>query len=264
MELVIQPTAEAASFIGANIIANLVREKPDCVLGLATGSTPLAVYRELLRMHREDGRDYSQLTTFNLDEYVGLDSRHPQSYHAFMWENLFNHINVPRERIHIPNGEAKDIPAFCREYEESIRRAGGIDLQVLGIGSEGHIGFNEKTSSLASRTRIKTLTEQTRRDNARFFGNSDDVPMHVITMGVGSIMDARQVLLLAFGSAKARAIADAVEGPISSMNPASMLQMHPVAKVLLDEPAASKLSLGDYYRWVYDHKPEWQKFVRKK
>jgi glucosamine-6-phosphate deaminase len=264
MEIVIQPTPEAASFIGANIIANLVREKPDCVLGLATGSTPLAMYRELARMHREDGLDFSRVTTFNLDEYVGLRPDHPQSYHAFMWENLFNHINISRDRVHIPDGQAKDIPAFCRNYEESIRRIGGIDLQVLGIGSEGHIGFNEKSSSLASRTRIKTLTEQTRRDNARYFGSPEDVPMHVITMGVGSIMDTRQVLLLAFGAAKAQVIADAVEGPISSMNPASILQMHPVAKVLLDEPAASKLSLTDYYRWVYDHKPEWQKFVRTK
>lgn len=263
MEIVIQPSAEAASFIGANIVANLVRERPDCVLGLATGSTPLAMYRELVRMHREDGLDFSRVTTFNLDEYVGLDPHHPQSYHSFMWENLFNHINISRDRIHIPDGQAQDIPAFCREYEDSIRQVGGIDLQILGIGSEGHIGFNEKTSSLASRTRIKTLTEQTRRDNARFFGNPEDVPMHVITMGVGSIMDARQVLLLAFGATKAQAIADAVEGPISSMNPASILQMHPVAKALLDEPSASKLTLAEYFRWVYDHKPEWQKFVRK-
>jgi glucosamine-6-phosphate deaminase len=264
MEIVIQPTPEAASLIGAHIIANLVRDKPDCVLGLATGSTPLAMYRELVRMHREENLDFSRVTTFNLDEYVGLNPDHPQSYHAFMWENLFNHINIPPEGVHIPNGLAKDIPLFCREYEESIRRAGGIDLQVLGIGSEGHIGFNEKTSSLASRTRIKTLTEQTRRDNARYFGSPEDVPMHVITMGVGSIMDAKQVLLLAFGAAKAQVIADAAEGAISAMNPASMLQMHPVAKVLLDEPAASKLSMTDYYRWVYEHKPEWQKFVRKK
>jgi glucosamine-6-phosphate deaminase len=264
MEIVIQSTPEAASFIGANIIANLVREKPDCVLGLATGNTPLAMYRELARMHREDGLDFSRVTTFNLDEYVGLRPDHPQSYHAFMWGNLFNHINISRDRVHIPDGQAKDIPAFCRSYEELIRRIGGIDLQVLGIGSEGHIGFNEKSSSLASRTRIKTLTEQTRRDNARYFGSPEDVPMHVITMGVGSIMDTRQVLLLAFGAAKAQAIADAVEGPIGSMNPASILQMHPVAKVLLDEPAASKLSLTDYYRWVYEHKPEWQKFIRAK
>lgn len=263
MEIVIQPTDQAASFIGANIVANLVREKPDCVLGLATGSTPLVMYRELVRMHREDGLDFSSVTTFNLDEYVGLDPRHPQSYHAFMWENLFNHINISPDRVHIPDGQAKDIPNFCRDYEESIRQIGGIDLQVLGIGSEGHIGFNEKTSSLASRTRIKTLTEQTRRDNARFFGSPENVPMHVITMGVGSIMDCRQVLLLAFGAAKAEAIANAVEGPITSMNPASMLQLHPTAKVLLDEPAASRLTLTEYYRWVYDHKPAWQKFVRK-
>src|SRR4030095_13719399 len=264
MEIVIQPTPEAASLIAANIIANLVRDTPDCVLGLATGNTPILTYRELARMHREEGLDFSRVTTFNLDEYVGLRPDHPQSYHAFMWENLFNHINISRDRVHIPDGQAKDIPAFCRNYEESIRRIGGIDLQVLGIGSEGHIGFNEKSSSLASRTPIKTPTAQTRRDNARYFGSPEDVPMHVITMGVGSIMDTRQVLLLAFGAAKAQVIADAVEGPISSMNPASILQMHPVAKVLLDEPAASKLSLTDYYRWVYDHKPEWQKFVRTK
>ena len=194
---------------------------------------------------------------------VGLPPEHPQSYHAFMREHLFSGINVPRERIHIPDGMAADIPAECAAYEAAIRAAGGIDLQVLGIGSEGHIGFNEKSSSLASRTRIKTLTEQTRQDNARYFGGAGDVPMHVITMGVGSIMEARQVLLLAFGETKAQAIAEAVEGPIGAMNPASILQMHPVAKALLDEGAASRLKLIDYYRWVYAHKPDWQRFVRR-
>lgn len=262
MEIIIQPTPEAASFIGAHIIANLMRANPTCVLGLATGSTPLLMYRELVRMHREEGLDFSGVTTFNLDEYVGLPPEHPQSYHAFMWENLFQHVNISRERIHIPNGMAKDIPDECRRYEEAIERAGGIDLQVLGIGTDGHIGFNERSSSLASRTRIKTLTEQTRRDNARFFGKPEDVPMHVITAGVGTIMAARQVLLFAFGENKARAVAEAVEGPITAMNPASILQMHEVAKALLDEPAASKLALSDYYRWVYDNKPEWQRFVR--
>jgi glucosamine-6-phosphate deaminase len=264
MEIVIQPNAGAASLIAANIIANKVRENPECVLGLATGSTPVPMYRELVRMHREDGLDFSRVTTFNLDEYVSLPPDHSQSYHAFMWEHLFSHINVPRERIHIPNGMAADIPGECAAYEAAIRAAGGIDIQVLGIGSEGHIGFNEKSSSLASRTRIKTLTEQTRRDNARFFGSADDVPMHVITMGVGTIMEARAVLLLAFGENKAHAIAEAVEGPISAMNPASILQMHPVAKALLDDEAAAKLSLNAYYRWVYDHKPDWQRFVRGK
>ena len=262
MEIVIQPTAEAASVIGANIIANLVREKPDCVLGLATGATPVPMYRELVRMHREGGLDFSRVTTFNLDEYVGLSPKHSQSYHAFMWEHLFAHINIPRERIHIPNGMAANIPAECAAYEAAIRAAGGIDIQVLGIGSEGHIGFNEKSSSLASRTRIKTLTEQTRRDNARFFGRPENVPMHVVTMGVGTIMEARAVLLLAFGENKAHAVAEAVEGPISAMNPASILQMHAVAKALLDDAAAAKLALNDYYRWVYHHKPDWQRFVR--
>ena len=260
MEIVIQPTAEAASIVAARIIAQLVRRKPDAVLGLATGSTPLATYRELVRMHREDDLDFSRVRTFNLDEYVALPHEHPGSYHAFMEENLFRHVNVARENIRIPNGLAADVPAECAAYEEAIRTAGGIDLQVLGIGTDGHIGFNEPSSSLASRTRIKTLTARTRSDNARFFGTVDEVPIHVITMGVGSIMDARQVLMLAFGEAKARAIADTVEGPIMAMNPASILQMHPVAKCLIDEPAASKLARLEYYRWVYEHKPPWQRF----
>ena len=258
MEIVIQPTAEAASIVAAKIIAQLVQQKPDAVLGLATGSTPLAMYRELVRMHREDGLDFSRVRTFNLDEYVSLPHEHPQSYHAFMRENLFRHINVPPENIRIPNGLA-DVPAECAAYEAAIRAAGGIDLQVLGIGTDGHIGFNEPSSSLASRTRIKTLTARTRSDNARYFGSAEEVPIHVITMGVGTIMDARQVLMLAFGEGKAKAIADAVEGPVMAMNPASILQMHPVAKCLIDEPAASKLARLEYYRWVYDHKPEWQR-----
>ena len=260
MEIVIQPTAEAASSVAAKIIAQIVRRKPDAVLGLATGSTPLATYRELVRMHREDGLDFSRVRTFNLDEYVALPHEHPQSYHAFMQENLFRHINVPRENIRIPNGLAADVPAECAAYEAAIRAAGGIDLQVLGIGTDGHIGFNEPSSSLASRTRIKTLTARTRSDNARFFGSAGEVPIHVITMGVGTIMDARQVLMLAFGERKAQAIADAVEGPVMAMNPASILQMHPVAKCLIDAPAASKLTRIEYYRWVYEHKPEWQRF----
>ena len=260
MEIIIQPTAEAASIVAARIIAQLVRRKPDAVLGLATGSTPLPMYRELVRMHREDGLDFSRIRTFNLDEYVGLPHEHPQSYHAFMWENVFRHVNVPRENIRIPNGLTADVAAECAAYEAAIRAAGGIDLQVLGIGTDGHIGFNEPSSSLASRTRIKTLTARTRSDNARFFGSAGEVPIHVITMGVGTIMDARQVLMLAFGERKAKAIADAVEGPIMAMNPASILQMHPVAKCLIDEPAASMLARIEYYRWVYDHKPEWQRF----
>jgi glucosamine-6-phosphate deaminase len=260
MEIVIQPSAEEASIVAARIVAQLVRRKPDAVLGLATGSTPLRMYAELVRMHREEALDFSRVTTFNLDEYVGLAADHPQSYRAFMGEHLFRHLNVPCERIHIPNGLAADVPAECAAYEAAIRAAGGIDLQVLGIGTDGHIGFNEPSSSLASRTRIKTLTARTRSDNARFFGSAEAVPFHVITMGVGTIMDARQVLLLAFGENKARAVAEAVEGPITAMNPASILQMHPVAKCLTDEAAARDLSRLEYYRWVYSNKPDWQRF----
>lgn len=260
MEIIIQPTPDEASVIAARIIAKLVRQKPDCVLGLATGSTPVATYNELIRLHREDRLDFSRVTTFNLDEYVGLPPSHPQSYHAFMHEHLFKHINVAPERIHIPNGMAKDVPGECAHYEETIRAAGGIDLQLLGIGSDGHIGFNEPTSSLASRTRIKTLTERTREDNARFFdGDLAQVPMHCITMGVGTIMECRQVLLLAFGARKEKAVSDAVEGPITAMNPASILQMHPVAKMLIDDPASGALRKRDYYRYVWENKPEWQR-----
>ena len=255
MEIIIQPTPEAATKVAARIIARLLREKPDAVLGLATGSTPLLLYRELAAMKL----DWHRVTTFNLDEYVGLPREHPQSYHSFMWENLFRHLNIVKRNIHIPDGNATDIPKFCAKYEKQIRAAGGIDLQVLGIGTDGHIGFNEPTSSLASRTRIKTLTQQTVKDNARFFGSEDKVPHHVITMGIGTIMDARQNVMLAFGPKKARAIAEAVEGPITSINPASVLQMHPVTKVCLDDAAAKRLKRADYFRWVYDNKPGWQK-----
>ncbi|HWF02717.1 MAG TPA: glucosamine-6-phosphate deaminase [Candidatus Angelobacter sp.] len=259
MEIIIQPTPEAASAVAARVIARLLSEKPDAVLGLATGSTPLLLYHELVRLHRKGQINFRKVTTFNLDEYIGLAPGHPESYHSFMWKNLFKHINIAPKNVHIPNGLARDVPAFCTRYEKEIRAAGGIDLQVLGIGTDGHIGFNEPTSSLASRTRIKTLTAQTRKDNARFFGTEQKVPHHVITMGIGTIMDARQCLLLAFGKHKAKAIAEAVEGPITAMNPASALQMHPTVKLCLDEPASSRMKKADYYRWVYDNKPDWQK-----
>ena len=255
MEIIIQQDAEEAAEIGARIIRKLLADKPDAVLGMATGSTPVSMYRRLIEMEL----DWSQVTTFNLDEYIGLPRDHEQTYHTFMWENLFSHINIKPENVHIPDGNASDIPKFCAEYEKAIVDAGGIDLQVLGIGSDGHIGFNEPTSSLASRTRIKTLTERTVQDNARFFDSAEEVPRHVITMGIGTILEARCNLLLAFGENKADAIASAVEGPVSANNPASALQLHPVVKVCLDEAAASKLERADYYRWVYDGKPEWQR-----
>ncbi len=259
MEIIIQPNPAAASLVAARVIARLVREKPRAVLGLATGNTPLLLYQELVRMHREEALDFSKVTTFNLDEYVGLPPSHPASYHHFMREHLFRHLNIPVDRIHIPNGMAHDIPKFCAQYEEMISAAGGIDMQVLGIGTDGHIGFNEPSSSLASRTRIKTLTPQTRRDNAETFGGEHNVPKHVITMGVGTIMDTRGVMLLAFGEKKAPIVARAAEGPMTAMVPASILQIHQTAKFLLDEPAARDLAKAEYYRWVYDNKPGWQR-----
>lgn len=258
MEIIIQKNRESASLLAADIVATLIRRDPEVVLGLATGSTPLMLYRELVRRHREEGLDFSRVTTFNLDEYRGLEPDHPCSYHHFMWENLFGEVNVQRSRVHLPDGMTKDVPATCRAYEEAIVAAGGIELQVLGIGANGHIGFNEPSSSLASRTRIKTLSRETITDNARFFGGEQYVPRHVLTMGVGTIMDCRRCLLLAFGEGKAEAVAKMVEGPISAMVPASVLQLHRRAYVVLDEASASRLELRDYYRWVYEHKPAWQ------
>lgn len=255
MEIVIQPTAADANKLAARLFAGYIRKKSGTVIGLATGSTPLALYRELIAMKL----DWRKVTTFNLDEYIGLAPDHPQSYQQFMRENLFKHVSVLKKNVHVPDGLARDIPKFCVKYEKQIRSAGGIDVQLLGIGTDGHIGFNEQTSSLASRTRIKTLTQQTRKDNARFFGSEEAVPHHVITMGIGTILEARHCVLLAFGKNKARAIAEAAEGPITAMNPASALQQHPKVTVFLDEEAASELKLKDYYRWVYNNKPDWQK-----
>ncbi len=258
MEVIIQPDPESASHIAARLIARQVREKPNSVLGLATGSTPLPLYRELVRMHQEDDLGFARVTAFNLDEYVGLDPEHPCAYARFMREHLYDQIDLPLANRRIPDGLAADVPAHCDAYEAAIRDAGGIDLQVLGIGSDGHLGFNEPSSSLVSRTRIKTLTEVTRVANRRFFPADEEVPWHVITMGLGTIMDARTCLLLAFGEAKAEAVRQAVEGPVSAAVPASVLQFHPRAKILIDEAAASKLTRAEYYRWVYQNKPEWQ------
>ncbi len=258
MEVIILPTAEEASEVATRLVSRQIREKPDSVLGLATGGTPKRLYEMLVRMHREEGLDLGRATTFNLDEYVGLGPDHPASYHRFMVKYLFSHVNLARERIHIPDGLAADVPAHCAAYEQSIREAGGIDLQILGLGSDGHLGFNEPGSSLASRTRIKTLTERTRNDNARYFGEGEEVPHHVITMGLATIAASRMCLLLAFGKAKAEAVAASVEGPVTASVPGSLLQFHPRTKVLLDTEAAALLTRADYYQWVYNNKPAWQ------
>lgn len=255
MEVCIYPAYEDMSRAAAEEVAGVLNSKPNAVLGMATGSTPLGVYQELVKMHRRGEIDFSHVTTFNLDEYVGLPITHAQSYHHFMHENFFRHVNIPPHNIHIPSGTTTNYRAFCDWYEERIRQAGGIDLQILGIGSDGHIAFNEPGSSLSSRTRLKTLAKPTIDDNARFFDKPSDVPIYAITMGVGTILDARQILLLANGAKKAEAVAAAVEGPVTGMITASALQMHPSTRVFLDNSAAAKLKMREYYDWIQYHKP---------
>jgi glucosamine-6-phosphate deaminase len=250
MRVIVEPDAEGVARTAARFVARLVRRKPGCMLGLATGGTPLGMYRELIRMHREEGLDVSHIVTFNLDEYVGLGPTHPQSYRRFMQENLFDHLNVDPRNTHVPDGRALDFDAFCQQYERMIAEAGGIDLQVLGIGSDGHIAFNEPGSSLGSRTRLKTLTEETIRDNARFFGGPEHVPRLAITMGVGTILESRQCLLLACGPSKARAIRDTIEGPVTAQVTASALQLHRDVIAVVDEEAGRLLERRDYYREV--------------
>lgn len=247
MRVIIEPDAETASRHAARFVADLVRRKPQCVLGLATGSSPLGTYRELIRLHREEGLDFSEVTTFNLDEYVGLGPGHPQSYRFFMQQNLFDHINIAGSRTHVPDGRALDFELHCRQYEQRIKDAGGIDLQILGIGSDGHIAFNEPGSSLGSRTRLKTLASETIRDNARYFGSEDKVPRLAVTMGVGTILESRRCLLLAFGPHKAVAVRDTLEGPITAQVTASALQLHREVIGVFDEAAARLLIRRDYY-----------------
>jgi len=241
VKVLIVKNYEELSLETALRIAEAVRSNPDIVLGLATGGTPLGCYRELIRMHREEGLSFSRVTTFNLDEYVGLPPDHPQSYHYYMFHNLFDHVDVRRENVHIPDGMAEDLDEECRRYEEAIKEAGGIDLQLLGIGRNGHIGFNEPGSPFDSRTRVVKLSEQTRKDNARFFNSIDEVPTHAITMGIGTIMEARRIILIASGEAKADAIAKAVKGPKTVDVPASALQDHPDCLFIIDKEAASLL-----------------------
>ena len=259
MEIIIKADIEAASNEATRIFMGQLKRKPASVLGLATGATPLGLYYELAALFEKGAVDFSKVTTFNLDEYAGLPGKHPHSYASYMRENLFSKINVPAAQIHIPDGMAADLPKHCAAYEKAIKKAGGIDLQLLGLGAEGHIGFNEPSSSLGSRTRLKSLAQQTIRDNARFFDEGEKVPRHVITMGIATIMEARHCLVVATGDHKARAVAAMAEGPVTADVPASILQMHPVCTLIIDEAAAAKLRRRDYYRWVYNNKPEWQR-----
>lgn len=250
MRVVIVEDATAVSKRAADIFCAALAHKPSSVLGLATGGTPLATYQELVDRCAAGQVSFAEATSFNLDEYVGLPAGHPQSYKQFMHDNLFSKTDFRTDRSFLPDGSATDYKAAGEEYEAHIKQAGGIDLQLLGIGSDGHIAFNEPGSSLASRTRIKALTKQTRSDNARFFGSIDEVPRLSITVGIGTILDARQIVLLATGASKASAVRACVEGPVTAQLPASALQMHPNVTAILDEPAAAWLARADYYRQV--------------
>lgn len=251
MKVLILETEAAAIGRAAGIVADAVRRNPAAVLGLATGATMLPLYGALCRLHREAGLSLAGVTTFNLDEYVGLAPEHPGSYHAYMRQVLFDHIDTDPARTHLPRGDAADPQAEAAHYEALIAGAGGIDLQLLGLGRNGHIGFNEPTSSLGSATRIKTLTAETRAANRRYFADEEATPRYALTMGIGTILAARSCLMLATGQAKAAAVARAVEGPVSAACPASALQLHGRTTVILDRAAASTLELTDYYEHVH-------------
>lgn len=259
MELIIQPDDRAIATIVADAVTTVLGDKPDAVLGLATGSSPLAVYDELVRRYEAGRVSFARSHAFMLDEYVGLAAEHPQRYRNVIETEFTGRVDIPAESVQGPDGLSGDIPAACRAYEDAIAAAGGVDLQLLGIGTDGHIAFNEPGSSLASRTRIKTLTRQTRVDNARFFDEDiDQVPTHCLTQGLGTIMTARHLVLVATGAHKAEAVHQLVEGPVSAMWPATIMQHHPHATVLVDGAAASRLQLADYYRETYETKPAWQ------
>lgn len=260
MEVIIQPDKEAAASLVARIISHDLRANPHLVLGLATGVTMERVYRLLVAMHKEQRLDFSLCSTFNLDEYVGLLPSDPNSYRRYMDEHLFSHINIDRRNTHLPHGTAEDLEAECHRYEALIHRFGGIDLQLVGLGKAGHIGFNEPLSALRSRTRVKALTPTTIKQNAPLFGGEAKVPRRAITMGVGTIIEARRCILLATGNSKATMLAKAVEGPITSMVTASALQLHPRCTVIVDEEAAADLTERDYYRWIFANEPEWQEY----
>jgi len=260
MEVIIQANKEAAADLVARIMAQELRANPALVLGLATGRTMERVYCRLVQMHREQNLDFSLCRTFNLDEYVGLAPTDPNSYRYYMNHHLFGQVNVDLRNTRLPNGMAKDLDQECRAYEKAIRKCGGIDLQLLGIGADGHIGFNEILSALRSRTRVKALTPVTLEQNAPFFGGVEQMPRRAITMGVGTILECRRCILLATGRSKADILAKAVEGPLTSMVSATALQLHPHCTVVVDEAAASKLLETEYYRWVFENEPEWEPF----
>ena len=257
MEIIVQADAERATELAARIISTRIRERPTLVLGLATGRTMERIYERLADMHR-NGLDFSGCSSFNLDEYIGVEPDAPNSYHATMRRLLFGRVNFGPGRTHMLNGRATDLKREARDYEAAIRAAGGIGLQLLGLGETGHIGFNEPLSALMSRTRDKTLTPRTREQNAPFFGDDPDaVPSRALTMGVGTILEAEEILLVATGPAKAEILARAFEGPLTATISASALQLHPRCLVIADEAAAARLANRSYYDFVFHNEPEW-------
>ncbi|WP_297083318.1 glucosamine-6-phosphate deaminase [uncultured Demequina sp.] len=256
-EVIVLDTKEAGASLVADHIAGLARTNPAVTLGVATGSTPLPVYAAL-EERAANGADFTQAAAFALDEYVGLPDGHPESYAAVVNREVTQRLGLDTARVHVPDGTLSGIETAGERYERALTEHGGVDLQLLGIGTTGHLGFNEPGSSFASLTRVKTLTERTRQDNARFFDSLDQVPMHCVTQGLGTILRARHLVLLAFGEGKAGAIAQAVEGPVTASMPGSAIQLHPHVTVVLDPAAASALQHRDYYRWAQDNKPAWQ------
>ncbi|TVR85067.1 MAG: glucosamine-6-phosphate deaminase [Trueperaceae bacterium] len=258
MEIIIRPTPAHAAKLVARLVANRVRAKPELVLGCATGRTMDPVYAELVAAHRSGGLDLSRITTFNLDEYVGLAPDDERSYHHYMRTHLFEPVGLAPERTNLPNGSAHDLAGEARAYEARIAAHGGIDLQLLGLGVTGHIGFNEPLSSLMSRTREKALAPETRQQNAGLFGgDAEAVPKRALTMGVGTILDAREIVMLVTGETKADVLAAATEGPITARISATALQLHPRCIVVADEAAARSLEGTSYYRFLYAEEPEW-------
>jgi len=257
MEVIVSRSTESAVKLAATILADGIRAKPNLVLGLATGRTMEAVYVELARMHRQEYLDFSLVPTFNLDEYIGLGPDNRNSYRYYMNYNLFNNVNIDKRNTHLPNGLAEDVEAEGERYDQAIRESGGVDIQLLGLGRDGHIGFNEPLSSLASRTRAKSLTPETIEQNSPLFEHPEDMPRRAFTMGVGTILEARNILMLVTGKEKADILAQAVEGPITSMITASALQMHPHVVVVTDEEAGAKLKGRKYYDWVFQNEPKW-------
>jgi glucosamine-6-phosphate deaminase len=258
MEVVITPTAAEAARVVAGVFIELVGRRPNVVLGLATGSSPLGAYRLLIAAQQAGDVSFASCHAVLLDEYVGLPRDHPEAYRAVIRREFTDQVDLAADRLHGPDVWAEDLPAACVRYDRLLADLGGVDLQLLGIGTDGHVGFNEPGSSLRSRTRVKTLTKATRADNARFFASAEEVPRHVVTQGLGTISEARHVVLIATGAAKAEPVARAVEGPLAAICPASVLQLHPHATVVLDEAAAGGLQLADYYREAYTGKPAWQ------